>query len=219
MFGKIFSAALLLLPCLMPLKAHAQLARTQEDAQQFLLAMLESRTIHFTIGNKNYDRQFGLIGQIGVTQSEYDKKLFSGWTLRRSYPAYGGAWVYMEISEFTNNDDRGNANPCMTTAGKITLKGVGDFKPGELTLEISSLDSRFKTVKSLDQDPRQIYTAPYIIDWRQATFDRTNLESEYTRFLIRTDNRAPYAQITVNGDSLADFVENAIRVLQLSCHR
>jgi len=212
--------------CILSPPAHAQVAETPEEAQQFLMTMLESGAINFQIGNRFESKEKGLIAHIPGTFYLYRKKLLRGWSLE--YSKRTDHRVYMKYSGFSSQDGEGDVDSCMTTVRSVVpfyvLSGVEasfDLPTRSLSKEDTFGDK--KTVTTLDRDPEKSFGGAYIVDWRRTTFSRKKMETGSSRgeteFLLETGNPIPYASLAVNGDSLADYVENSLRVLQLSCRR
>ncbi|MBD9478381.1 hypothetical protein [Pseudoxanthomonas sp. PXM02] len=206
---------------LMPYQANAQLAMSSEDAQRFLSQMLQSRTIAFTIGNDLNDREtFGLVASTTAVATSYNKKFLRGWSEHSSFrkPVH----AQFDFTDFGHVGKEEKYDDCSTSV-TVNVTGAKNtdysftFPADGLTKErVYSEDSKW--VYNLEGDPRIRFGGPYRIDWRIATFQRSKRQwIGLTDFLIKTDQRAPYALISVNNEDLADYVENALRVLQLSC--
>lgn len=203
------------------IEARRAAARTPEEAQGFLLRILEDGTANFIIGNV-MDQKFGALPKTNGTSTSYRKKMFGRWVeYRRSPTEY---IVRLDISNFTATNSRGAQDVCTTSAGNIAVKqAVGlvsgttfKFPTDSLTKEVTIGDD-VKWIYTLHADPRPMFSGSYFIDWRKSTFARNaSYDPNWIRFDISTGNRVPYASIVV-ANTLADDVESALRSLQSSC--
>jgi hypothetical protein len=203
-------------------RAQAQVAQDAEEAQQFLIPLLEQvDSVRFMIGNDISDRGgWGLRAIVQGSSTSYRKKFFGGWErVNSSQEPYRLGFKH---ASFGRVGADGKYDSCTTSVGKVEVVSADNLEarfrfPEHGRSQEAFFGDDVRWVYEIEQDPQQ-FAGPYRIDWRKATLERSKqLRYGWTDFLIKTDQKLPYAQVSVAGEDLADYVENAIRVLQLSC--
>lgn len=202
--------------------ARAQVAEDGESAQRFLVQMLQQNVIHFTAGNNiSEQRDYGLQATVPGRATSYSRKFMRGWSEHQSY---GKPFeLRFNAGGFGSLDGAGRYDPCVTSVGSFQAVSASNVDetfafPHDGLEKEKVYGEDVKWIYRIEQDPQQ-FSGPLRIDWRKAGFDRTSRRiGGRTDFLVTTgERRVPYAQLSVFGADLGDYVENAIRVLQLSC--
>lgn len=201
-----------------PLDACAQWAETPDDAARLLTRMVNGKVIGVSVGQR-VEPAFGYASfTLNGTWRSYKKGVFGRLSLKseQRHPAI----LRYKITSADNTGPDGSASPCVTTLRSSTIEAAfSQYALREKSNVIIDSDDYY-TVIELEQAPREVQLTPHYINWSKASFRRFNpaTDAGYVSININTpDQRLAYSSFVVKDDAIANYVENAIRILQLTC--
>lgn len=209
-----------------PSVACAQVAETAEDASRLLAGLINMKMIEFRVGNIIHPKTREAYYQIGGTRTDYRRGLLGGLKETHRYRLKPSSVLYLQydvgFAEVARSSRGGEGDSCLLSIqgfqGRYAAQNSAS--PWKYAQKVNDMNtSADHSVLELDEDPSKVLFPKRSIDFGEASFSReqTTYKTSVFSFSAVGNEAAPYTTLTVKDSAVADHVENAIRVLQLSC--